>query len=111
MAGASCARPFRLGQASVFFSGSHISTSWNRCNNCPGKGCADCPLFGVGNNPEYMKKKVTYLTIFVRLDGYLTIFVVMEDNFRDKCLVMIIATRLVHFLSGLEWCQRMRDLL
>mmetsp|Transcript_2216 Transcript_2216/g.5125 ORF Transcript_2216/g.5125 Transcript_2216/m.5125 type:complete len:273 (-) Transcript_2216:69-887(-) len=28
-----------------------------RCNNCPGKGCADCPLFGVGKNPEYERKK------------------------------------------------------
>jgi ferredoxin len=28
-----------------------------RCNNCPGKGCRNCPLFGVGENPEFLKKK------------------------------------------------------
>ncbi|KAA8499920.1 Ferredoxin-1 [Porphyridium purpureum] len=30
-----------------------------RCENCPGRGCADCPLYGVGENPEYMRKKET----------------------------------------------------
>lgn len=28
-----------------------------RCNNCPGRGCKKCPLFGVGENPEFVKKK------------------------------------------------------
>lgn len=28
-----------------------------RCEDCPGRGCARCPLYGVGNNPEYVKKK------------------------------------------------------
>jgi len=25
----------------------------SRCNNCPSRGCKDCPMFGVGNNPTY----------------------------------------------------------
>ena len=29
-----------------------------RCSNCPGRGCAQCPMFGVGGNPEYVKKKM-----------------------------------------------------
>ncbi|CAN8066380.1 unnamed protein product [Agarophyton chilense] len=28
-----------------------------RCEDCPGRGCATCPLYGVGQNPEYLKKK------------------------------------------------------
>lgn len=28
-----------------------------RCEDCPGRGCAQCPLFGVGENPEYLRKK------------------------------------------------------
>jgi len=27
-----------------------------RCNNCPGRGCAECPMFGVGENPEYQRR-------------------------------------------------------
>ena len=26
-----------------------------RCLNCPTKGCFNCPMFGVGLNPEYQK--------------------------------------------------------
>eukprot|EP00965_Chrysotila_dentata_P210498 6185921-Pleurochrysis_carterae.AAC.3 len=26
-----------------------------RCNNCPTKGCATCPMFGVGENPVYLE--------------------------------------------------------
>jgi hypothetical protein len=26
-----------------------------RCLNCPTKGCYNCPMFGVGHNPEYLK--------------------------------------------------------
>lgn len=29
-----------------------------RCNNCPGNGCKVCPMFGVGENPMYIKKKM-----------------------------------------------------
>lgn len=28
-----------------------------RCEDCPGRGCATCPMYGVGENPEYLKKK------------------------------------------------------
>lgn len=28
-----------------------------RCEDCPGRGCATCPLYGVGENPEYVRKK------------------------------------------------------
>lgn len=29
----------------------------SRCNNCPTRGCAKCPMFGVGKNPEFIKKE------------------------------------------------------
>jgi ferredoxin len=29
----------------------------SRCNNCPSRGCRDCPMFGVGKNPEYERKE------------------------------------------------------
>ena len=29
-----------------------------RCNNCPGNGCKVCPMFGVGENPIYVKRKL-----------------------------------------------------
>lgn len=29
-----------------------------RCENCPSRGCYECPMFSVGNNPEYAKRKV-----------------------------------------------------
>jgi len=28
-----------------------------RCNNCPSRGCKDCPMYGVGKNPEYERKE------------------------------------------------------
>merc|ERR1712029_868928 len=30
-----------------------------RCNNCPSRGCKNCPMFGVGLNPEFQKKEKT----------------------------------------------------
>ena len=27
-----------------------------RCNNCPSRGCASCPMFGVGKNPIYLQR-------------------------------------------------------
>ena len=27
-----------------------------RCNNCPSRGCASCPMFGVGKNPVYLQR-------------------------------------------------------
>lgn len=29
----------------------------SRCNSCPSRGCADCPMFGVGKNPSFEKKE------------------------------------------------------
>jgi ferredoxin len=29
----------------------------SRCNNCPSRGCKDCPMFGVGKNPEFERKE------------------------------------------------------
>lgn len=28
-----------------------------RCEDCPGRGCQACPLYGVGENPAYLEKK------------------------------------------------------
>lgn len=28
----------------------------SRCNNCPNRGCKDCPMFGVGKNPAFQEK-------------------------------------------------------
>lgn len=27
------------------------------CNNCPSRGCKDCPMYGVGLNPVYLKRQ------------------------------------------------------
>mmetsp|Transcript_5479 Transcript_5479/g.8601 ORF Transcript_5479/g.8601 Transcript_5479/m.8601 type:complete len:412 (+) Transcript_5479:132-1367(+) len=29
----------------------------SRCNNCPSRGCKNCPMFGVGLNPEFQQKE------------------------------------------------------
>ena len=29
----------------------------SRCANCPSRGCKNCPMFGVGLNPEFQKKE------------------------------------------------------
>ena len=29
----------------------------SRCSNCPSRGCKNCPMFGVGLNPEFQKKE------------------------------------------------------
>ena len=26
------------------------------CNNCPSRGCKDCPMYGVGRNPAYLER-------------------------------------------------------
>jgi ferredoxin len=28
-----------------------------RCENCPSKGCKDCPMFGIGENPVYLQRQ------------------------------------------------------
>ena len=32
------------------------SGSLTCCNNCPSKGCKECPMFGVGQNPVYLAR-------------------------------------------------------
>ena len=29
----------------------------SRCSNCPSRGCRDCPMYGVGKNPEFERKE------------------------------------------------------
>lgn len=29
----------------------------SRCNNCPSRGCKDCPMYGIGRNPYFEKKE------------------------------------------------------
>lgn len=29
----------------------------SRCSNCPTRGCRDCPMYGVGKNPEFEKRE------------------------------------------------------
>ena len=29
----------------------------SRCGSCPSRGCADCPMFGVGKNPSFEKRE------------------------------------------------------
>uniref|UniRef100_A0A7S2BL04 Ferredoxin n=1 Tax=Octactis speculum TaxID=3111310 RepID=A0A7S2BL04_9STRA len=28
-----------------------------RCNNCPGRGCKSCPMYGVGKNPAFLERE------------------------------------------------------
>jgi ferredoxin len=32
------------------------AASGAQCDNCPSRGCKDCPMFGVGQNPVYLKR-------------------------------------------------------
>ena len=43
-------RPLGASQASVMQNGG------SRCNNCPGKGCYECPLYPVGEHPTYLAR-------------------------------------------------------
>lgn len=29
----------------------------SRCNNCPSKGCKECPMYGIGKNPYFEKRE------------------------------------------------------
>jgi len=47
-----------VGGPSVFTGPQKISGNMgSRCNSCPSRGCADCPMFGVGKNPSFEKKE------------------------------------------------------
>lgn len=48
----------RVGGANRFTAPQKISGNMgSRCNNCPSRGCKDCPMFGVGKNPEFERKE------------------------------------------------------
>lgn len=47
-----------VGSANGFTAPQQISGNMrSRCNNCPSRGCYDCPMYGVGKNPEFEKKE------------------------------------------------------
>ena len=48
----------RVGNGAKFTAPQQISgNAGSRCNNCPSRGCRDCPMFGVGKNPEFERKE------------------------------------------------------
>ena len=47
-----------VGGAAKFTAPQKISGNLgSRCSNCPSRGCADCPMYGVGKNPYFEKKE------------------------------------------------------
>jgi ferredoxin len=47
-----------VGGANRFTSPQKISGNMgSRCTNCPTRGCYNCPMFGVGKNPEFERKE------------------------------------------------------
>ena len=48
----------RIGSAVEFTAQPIISSNkGSRCNNCPSKGCKDCPMYGVGSNPVFKERE------------------------------------------------------
>mmetsp|Transcript_5134 Transcript_5134/g.7149 ORF Transcript_5134/g.7149 Transcript_5134/m.7149 type:complete len:395 (-) Transcript_5134:667-1851(-) len=48
----------KYGGGAVFTDQQIISGNMgSRCNNCPSRGCKNCPMFGVGKNPDFIKKE------------------------------------------------------
>lgn len=48
----------RVGGANRFTGPQLISGNMRaRCSNCPSRGCRDCPMYGVGKNPEFERKE------------------------------------------------------
>jgi ferredoxin len=48
----------QVGGAVAFTPAQKISGNMGaRCNNCPSRGCRDCPMYGVGKNPDFLKKE------------------------------------------------------
>jgi ferredoxin len=48
----------RVGGAVAFTPAQQISGNMGtRCNNCPSRGCKSCPMYGVGLNPDFLKKE------------------------------------------------------
>ena len=55
---ASAGNTARYGGSKQFTEAQTISGNMgSRCNNCPSRGCANCPMYGVGKNPEFVKKE------------------------------------------------------
>jgi hypothetical protein len=52
------ANSHRVGGANAFTAPQQISGNMgSRCTNCPTRGCRDCPMFGIGKNPEFERKE------------------------------------------------------
>jgi len=50
----------KYGGGSLFTGQQMISGNMGlRCNNCPTRGCKNCPMFGVGLNPDFKKKEAS----------------------------------------------------
>ena len=48
----------QVGGAVAFTPAQKISGNMGaRCNNCPTRGCRTCPMYGVGKNPDFVKKE------------------------------------------------------
>jgi len=48
----------KYGGGSLFTGQQVISGNMGaRCNNCPSRGCKNCPMFGVGLNPDFIKRE------------------------------------------------------
>lgn len=48
----------KVGGAVAFTAPPKISGNMgSRCNNCPTRGCKDCPMYGVGKNPVFEEKE------------------------------------------------------
>lgn len=48
----------KYGGGSLFTDQQVISGNMGaRCNNCPSRGCSNCPMYGVGKNPEFIRKE------------------------------------------------------
>jgi len=47
-----------VGGATGFTAPQKISGNMgSRCNNCPSRGCRNCPMYGIGKNPEFERKE------------------------------------------------------
>eukprot|EP00814_Leptocylindrus_danicus_P010446 CAMPEP_0116031250 /NCGR_PEP_ID=MMETSP0321-20121206/17392_1 /TAXON_ID=163516 /ORGANISM="Leptocylindrus danicus var. danicus, Strain B650" /LENGTH=437 /DNA_ID=CAMNT_0003506319 /DNA_START=248 /DNA_END=1562 /DNA_ORIENTATION=+ len=47
-----------VGGATGFTAPQKISGNMgSRCNNCPSRGCKNCPMYGIGKNPEFERKE------------------------------------------------------
>ena len=48
----------KVGGSNGFTAPQQISGNMgSRCNNCPSRGCKQCPMFGIGENPDFKMKE------------------------------------------------------